>query len=187
MIYETYPKEVVLRDGTEVVLRPVERSDQEMLIRFYQGFPEQERWFLKEDPCREDVIKEWICNQERGNAFCIAAVHEDEIVAHASLLWRPYGARRHVGRLRVMVGRDFRNKRLGTWMVFDLIKRAMDLGLEKMRADFVMGIEDAAIEAVRKLNFSDEGILRNYVRDESGKYHDCQIMIKDLHNEWGDF
>lgn len=187
MIYETYPKEVVLRDGTEVILRPVERADQDRLIRFYKGLPEPERWFLKEDPCREGVIAGWIENQEKGNAFCVAAVHEDQIIAHASLLWHPYGGRKHLGRLRVMVSRDFRNKRLGTWMVFDLIKKAMELGLEKMRADFVIGIEDSAIEAVRKLNFFDQGVLKNYVRDESGKYHDCMIMIKDLHKEWGDF
>lgn len=187
MIYERYPKQVVLTDGKEVVLRPVDRSALEKLVSFYRKLPPKDRWFLKEDPCKPEVIEQWIDHQERGNAFCITAVCEEEIVAHASLLWRSAGGRKHVGILRIMVGEPFRSKRLGTWMVFDLIKRGMDLGLKKMRADFVVGFEDLAIEAVQKLHFSKGGVLKDFVCDQMGKYHDCQIMIKDLNAEWGDF
>jgi L-amino acid N-acyltransferase YncA len=186
-MHQRYPKEVVLTDGKEIVLRPVDRSDTEKLLSFYRRLSVQDRWFLKEDPCETAVIQQWIDNQESGKAFCIVAVHGEEIVAHASLLWRTGGGRKHLGILRIMVGEPFRNKRLGTWMVFDLIKRAMDLGLRKMRADFVVGFEDLAIEAVRKLHFSRECVITDYVCDQEGRYHDCQIMIRDLHEEWGDF
>ena len=92
-----------------------------------------------------------------------------------------------MGRLRITVSPDFRSKRLGTWMVFDLIRRAMELDLEKIQADFVVGVEDLAIEAVERLDFVKESLIKNYVRDEKGNYHDCQIMIKHLYKEWSDF
>ena len=187
MMYQRYPKEVVLTDGKEIVLRPVDRADLEKLVSFYRNLSPEDRWFFKEDPREPEVIRQWIENQERGNAFSIVAVHEEEVVAHASLLWRSGGGRKHMGKLRVMVGEPFRRKRLGTWMVFDLTKRAMDLGLRKMRADFVVGFEDLAIEAVQKLHFTKECVIRDYVRDQNGRYHDCQIMIRDLHEQWGDF
>ena len=182
-----YPKELVLKDCTEVVLRPLGPEDREHVLQFFNDLPMANRWYLKEDPTRPEIVDKWIRNQAIGKSFCVMAIHEDRVVAHASLLRRLQGGRQHVGRIRLMVARDFRNKRLGTWMMFDLIRRAMELGLEKLRTDFIIGVEDMAIEAARKLDFVKEGVLRNYYRDDSGNYFDYQIMIKDLHKEWSDF
>jgi len=187
MLQKRYPKEVVLTDGKEVTLRPLEEEDQEDLVRFYQELPLRERWFFKEDPCDSFVIKKWIGARQTGNAHGVLAIYEGGVVAHASLLRRTYGGRRHVARLRITVSPGFRSKRLGTWMVFDLIRRAMELDLEKIQADFVVGVEDLAIEAVQRLDFVKESLIKDYVRDEKGTYHDCRIMIKHLHKEWSDF
>jgi L-amino acid N-acyltransferase YncA len=187
MLEKRYPKEIVLKDGKEVILRQLSAADAEALRTFYEELPLLDRWFFKEDTCRADVIQNWIDHQEQGNAFAVLATYAERIVAHAALLWRTFGGRRHVGHLRVMVAPDFRSNRLGTWMLFDLVRRAMDLGLEKIRADFIVGIEDAAIEAVRRLDFVQEGLLTDYVRDPEGRPHDYQIMVKDLHQEWSDF
>jgi len=187
MLQKRYPKEVVLTDGKEVMLRPLEEEDQEDLVRFYQELPSKERWFFKEDPCDSFVIKKWIGARESGRALGVLAIYEGRVVAHASLLRRTYGGRRHVGRLRITVSPDFRSKRLGTWMVFDLIRRAMELDLENIQADFVVGVEDLAIKAVQRLDFVKESLIKDYVQDEKGTDHDCQIMIKHLHKEWSDF
>ncbi len=185
--HSRYPKEILLKDGTEVFLRVLEPGDEEALVKFFQGTHISFRWFLKEDPCDPNVIKKWIDNQDKGKSFSIIATHEDRIVANASLLLRPWGGRKHVGRLRIMVAPDFQSRRLGTWIVFDLIKRAMEMGLEKLRADFVVGIEDKAIRAVRKLEFIEEGRLQDYIQDEHGNYYDYMITIKQLHKDWSDF
>lgn len=86
-----------------------------------------------------------------------------------------------------MVASDFRNLQLGTWMVFDLIRRGMEMGLEKIRADFVIRLEDSAIEVFKKIDFIEEAVLRDYIQDQQGKYYDYQIMIKQLHKELSDF
>ncbi|MDM8524185.1 GNAT family protein [Desulfococcaceae bacterium HSG8] len=187
MPQDRYPKEVILKDRKEIILKKVEEEDLESLVRLYQDTHLSFRWFLKEDPCNSDVIRKWIRNQEAGKSFAILAIFEDRVVAHSALLLRPYGGRRHVGRLRIMVAPDFTGKQLGTWMVFDLTKRAMEMGLEKIRADFVVGVEDVAIRAFRRMDFIEEGRLRDYVQDEKGNYYDYQIMVKQLHKEWGDF
>lgn len=72
-------------------------------------------------------------------------------------------------------------------MIFDMIRRAMELGLEKLRTDFIIGLEDMAINAVKKLDFVSEGRLKDYFRDDDGNYYDYQIMVKQLHSEWSDF
>jgi L-amino acid N-acyltransferase YncA len=187
MLEKQYPKEVILKDGREVVLKTPDSGDRGALMEFYRNLPVKDLWFLKEDPTRAEVIDGWIANHAEKKAFCVVAVHGGRMVAHAALLLRPEGGRRHVGRLRIMLATDFRNDRLGTWMIFDLIRRAMELGLEKLRVDFVVDIEDSAIEALQRLDFLKEGLLRGYVLDPEGHYHDYQIMIKHLHREWGDF
>jgi phage tail tube protein FII len=63
----------------------------------------------------------------------------------------------------------------------------MEMGLEKIRADFVIGLEDSAIEAFKKIDFIEEAVLRDYLQDQQGKYYDYQIMIKQLHKELSDF
>ena len=123
----------------------------------------------------------------KGNVISMVALVGDRIVAHASLLMRGYGCTRHVGRLRIAVMPELRHKRLGTWILLDLIQLGMDQGLDDIRADFVVGIEDAAIEAARKLDFFKVAVLPEYVKSPRGTRYDLQIMIKRLHRNWGDF
>ncbi len=187
MIDKRYPKEVVLKDHSEVLLRPLEEEDKELFVRFFKELPLKNRWYLNENPCDSTVIAKWIQNQKIGKTFCVLALFEKQIVGHASLLMRLYGGRKHVGHLRLMVAPDFRNKQLGTWLIFDIIRRAMDFGLEKIRTDFVIGIEDMAIQGVRRLDFVKEGLLKDYIKDEQGNYYDYLIMVKHLHQDWSDF
>jgi len=187
MSQERYPKELILKDGKEVILRTIADDDNEKLVRFYQTLGLEFRWFLKEDPCSPEVIGKWFNNHKLGKAFIILALCEDRIVGNAGLLLRPYGGRKHVGRLRIIVAPDFTGRQLGTWMVLDLTKRAMEMGLEKIRADFVAGVEDSAIRAFRSMDFVREAVIGDYIRDQNGNYHDYQIMVKNLHQEWSDF
>jgi GNAT superfamily N-acetyltransferase len=133
------------------------------------------------------VIRNWIGGGERGDVFSIVAVTEERIVAHARLHLRQTGCFRHMGRLRIMVLPEYRNQRMGTWMLLDLIQLAMDKGLRELRADFVVGIEDVAIDTAYKLDFFKMAVLEDFVRTPRGKPHDLLIMIKHLHKDWGDF
>lgn len=182
-----YPKEVILKDGNEAVIRSLEPIDESLLCRFYEGIPAKDRWFMKynvEDP---EIIKKWVRNLDARYAFSTVAIAENKVAAHASLHIREFGATKHVGRLRIMVLPEFRHKRLGTWMLLDLIQLAMDKGLQDIRSDFVDGIEDAAIEAAQKLDFFKKAQLEDYVKDPEGNRHDLVIMVKRLHKDWSDF
>ena len=55
-----YPKEVVLKDGKEAVIRPLEKGHEDLLRRFYAGIPEEDRWFLHYDVMDPKVIRKWI-------------------------------------------------------------------------------------------------------------------------------
>jgi len=182
-----YPKEIVLKGGTEAVLRPLEKSDATLLSRFYAELPEEDRWYLRYDVMDPVIIQKWIDGIDGGNVYSIIAVISDTIAAHGSLHMRGYGSTGHVGRFRIMVLPEFRYKRLGTWILLDLIQLSMDKGLRELRADFVVGVEEAAIEASYKFDFFKKAVLENYVKGLDGKRHDLLIMTKRLHKNWGDY
>jgi len=182
-----YPKEVVLKEGLEAIIRPLQKEDETALHRFYAGIPEGDRWFMRQDIMDPAVLAKWMDDLDKGNVFSIIALSEERVVGHASLQRREFGSTCHIGRFRLMVLPEFRHKRLGTWLLLDLIQLAMDKGLSEVRSDFVVGIEDAAIEAARKFDFFEKALLKDYVKDLQGNRHDLLIMVKRLHKSWGDF
>jgi L-amino acid N-acyltransferase YncA len=187
MIEERYPKEVVLKSGEEVVLRPIEESDKSAVLAFYKGMPVEEQWFYKEDPADPDVVQKWIQAVRSGEVLSVLALHEERVIAHAALLARGHGCRGHIGEVRIRITPDYRGKRLGNWMLFDLIRRGMDLDLEILRVDFPVGVENDAVEALRKWDFHESALLQGYLRDQDGAPRDVRILLKRLHKEWSDF
>ena len=182
-----YPKELVLKDGEEAIIRPLENQDEQLLRQFYTDIPEDDRWFMKYDVMDPVVIRKWLDAVGTDRVFSTVALHEGAIIAHAALFVQSFGCTKHIGRLRIIVMPEFRHKRLGSWMLLNLIRFAMEKGLEELRADFVIGKEDVAIEGAQKLDFFKKAVLEDYVIDPQGKRYDLMIMVKRLHKDWGDF
>lgn len=186
---EDYPREIVTKDGAPVLLRPLVPKDEERLKAFFASMGGEDFCFLRADVDNPEILQRWIQEIDFTRILPMVAVKaEDEtIVALLRLYRRPTGAMPHVGHLRVIVAPAFRQQRLGTWMILDMIRLAMDMGIEKLVAEFVAGLEDAAIAAAHKLDFFEQARLKDYVKDQSGGYRDLIIMVKNLHKEWSDF
>jgi len=182
-----YPKEILLKDKSEAIIRPIEIFDEPKLGEFYAGIPAKDRWYMRHNVMDPAVLSMMIKAIGKGNVFSTVALVEKDIVGHASLLMRGFGSTEHVGRLRIAILPGYRHKRLGTWMLLDLIQCAMDKGLNDLRADFVVGIEDAAIDAACKLDFFKVAVIPEYVKSPRGKRYDLQIMVKRLHRIWSDY
>ena len=182
-----YPKEVVLKNREEVIIRPLDSNDEPVLCEFYNAIPQGDRWYMRHDVMDTKVIRMMVNAIGRGNVYATVALTAGKVVAHAALLLRGFGSTKHVGRLRIAVLPPYRHQRLGTWMLLDLIQLGMDKGLDDIRADFVVGVEDAAIEAAQKLDFFKVAVIPEYVKSPRGKRYDLQIMVKRLHRHWADF
>ncbi len=186
---EDYPKAIVTRDGQSVLLRPVTASDEQALREFFSKIPAAEQWFLRENLTDCECLHRWINKLDYDCILPIVAVREDDgtIIANLRLYRTASESMRHVAHLRVMVLPDCRHHKIGSWMILDCMKLAMDLGIEKLIAEFIDGLEEPAILAAYKLDFRPEAVLPRYVKDVEGKYHDLIIMVRDLHREWSDF
>ncbi len=184
-----YPKAIVTKDGASVLLRPATLADETELIKFFDQIPEEEQWFLREKLDDPVLLHEWLDRLDYDRILPIVAVRETDgaIVANLRLYRSGSKSLNHVAHIRIMVDPAYRKLKVGSWLMLDSVKLAMDLGIEKLVAEFIAGKEEAAIKAAAKLDFHQEGVLKAYVKDRQGNDLDLVIMVRNLHREWSDF
>jgi L-amino acid N-acyltransferase YncA len=184
-----YPKEIALRDGAVVRIRPLDRDDGAALLHFFLGIPEDERFFLKDDVTSPAVIKEWTGHLNYNRALPIVAVESGQIIGEAVLVRRRGNARSHVGDLRVTVAPAWRNKGLGTALIRELCDIANDADLDKVLFELVEGCQTGAAEAARAIGFVAAGRIDGGARDTDGHLHDVTILSMPLgkYYEWSKY
>jgi ribosomal protein S18 acetylase RimI-like enzyme len=175
-----YPKDLTLRDGTTVTVRPLERSDNDALLKFFLAIPESDRYFLKDDVTSPEVIRAWTDGLDYRRALPLVAMSGDQIVAEAVLVRRRGNARSHIGEVRVTVSPEFRNRGLGTALIRELCDIADDAELDKVLFEVVADMEEHAVKAAEQLGFLRTGAIEGGARDQAGHLHDVLIMAMPL-------
>lgn len=182
IIRDRYPKKAQLTDGTELVIRAQQSDDKERLLRFFSEIPERDRMFLAEDVTNEKVIERWIKNADFSQVLPLMAVVGDRIIADTTLHRQKGGWMSHIGRVRVVVHPNYRGKGATPLLINELIEIAIDIGLDKLDAEF-MPEQQAAMRAFEKLGFVKIAELPNHVLDRHGASHDLIIMSYDLQGQ----
>jgi len=179
-LLKDYPKEVILKDGTGVSLRPLKDGDEDALFKMFRRLSVDDLWFLNHDVSDPGMIAEWINNLDPNRVISIVALMEGRIVGNAVLMMKRYGAKSHIGKVRISVDPGFRDKRLGTWMLLDLVNISMAMGLQMLVMRLVQDRDASIINSVRKLDFIEEAVLKNYLIGRGGQTHNLVIMTKRL-------
>lgn len=184
-----YPKEVSLRDGSTVTLRPLEKKDKDELLAFFLHIPEEDRFYLKEDVTAPKVIERWTNDLDYNRAVPLVALSDGSIVADAVLVRHRAGARHHTGDVRIVVEPRFRNRGLGTLLLNDLILIAYQTGLERLLIEAVAEREQDAIQTAERVGFVRAAVLPQYCKDSKGKPQDLVLLELPLGKwyEWWQF
>lgn len=180
-----YPKCVIVKDGTCVWLRPAAEADQCALQAFLSCVSEDQQCTPGDVLSVSGTPGTHLESTDARELFPILAVREydGKILAHCAL--RQSQTERRVAYLRFMTLPDTMDD-VSDWMILDCVKLAMDMGMEKVFAEFVAGPHDRSIEAARNLDFQDHDVLKNCVRDSTGECRDLVIMVRDLHSLRGE-
>ena len=91
-----YPKEVLLKDGTGVTLRPLQEGDKHLLTRMFGRFSENDKWFLDSEEMDSGLIENRVKSMDPNRFISIVAVLEGQIIANATLSRKQDGAEGHV-------------------------------------------------------------------------------------------
>ena len=183
---EAYSKNVLLRDGMTVTVRPLEAEDDVELLRFFERVPGEERHYLKENVTSLKLISQWTRNIDFNRVIPIVALNDGEIVADATLHRTRIKARRHVGELRIVVEPGFREAGLGGRLMRELLDIGTDIGLKAVTIVLVADWEEPAIAGAESVGFNRIARLTDRVSGLWGNFQDLIVLDMQLneHRYW---
>jgi RimJ/RimL family protein N-acetyltransferase len=177
-ILERAPRTLPL-DGGDVLLRPFAPGDEAAVLAFARSLPEHDLLFLTRDITQPKVVAAWLRDVEDGTIVSRLALRGSKVVGTSavvrdSLSWSP-----HVGDIRVLVSPELRGQGLGQILAQEATATAIAMGLEKLTVRMTID-QQAAIAVFESLGFRGEALLRDHVKDRSGKRHDIAILSHDV-------
>ncbi|MBF8299010.1 MAG: putative GCN5-related N-acetyltransferase [Dehalococcoidia bacterium] len=173
-----YPKDITLREGTSVTLRPMASADGDALLDFFQRIPADDRYYLKEDVLDPSVIKRWMAELDFDRTLPIVALAGGKIIADGTLHRTRAMARRHVGSLRILVDPAYRMKGLGTMLLHELAAIADANVLDRLLLEAVAVKEEAAIRAAEFVGFVRVATFPGHVKDADG--HPWDVVLLEM-------
>jgi L-amino acid N-acyltransferase YncA len=161
--------------GGDIEIRPLSPADEAAVLAFAGKQPQHDLLFLPRDISEPKVLAAWIKESERGEMVSLVAARGKTIIgcgalARDSQSWSP-----HVGELRVLVGGEARGHGVGRTLTQELFACALEMGLEKIVAHMTAD-QTYAIRVFEDLGFRSEALLRQQVKDRSGKTHDIVVL-----------
>ena len=174
---------VHLRDGTELVIRPMRNDDTRRSHAFFLGLSEEDRKYLRVDVTQLDIVEKRIRKMKTGQVKRLVALFNDEIVADGALEVAGHDWAWQVGELRLVVARPYRRLGLGMLMARELYTLAASLKLEQIVVR-MMRPQVAAQSIFRRLGFRQESVLPDLAKDRSGKHQDLIVMRCNLEAMW---
>ncbi len=178
-----YPLQALLRDGTQVAIRPMEAKDGPPVLEFFRALPEEDRLFLRDDVTSPEWLERFVSQIDFDTMVPLLAEQHGKVVGNAALYRTRHGWSAHVGEIRVAVARSFQRKGLGTVLARELVKLAVEAGIEKMVAS-VVDNQVGAKRAFEKLGFRPEAVLKGHVKDVHGAKRDLVLMANDVSHIW---
>jgi RimJ/RimL family protein N-acetyltransferase len=178
------PVKVKSAHGSEIEFRPITLGDLDSACEFYEAMPEQDRHYLRFDVTQRSEVERRIgLNEEWGKLRRLVALEEGCIVATGVIELHDAGWMKHIAEMRLIVGREHRQKGLGRMMAAELFKIAAQEKVEEIIVQMMLP-QEAAYGIFKRLGFRDEIVLKKQVRDLTGELQDLRIMRCALKTLW---
>jgi RimJ/RimL family protein N-acetyltransferase len=177
-VRRTYPWTTSI-DGVRLTFRLMEPSDGEAILQFARSLPNDDLIFLRSDITEAKAVDAWMNYINEGRTISVVAEADGKVAGYASIHLNEALWTRHVGELRVLVGRELRGIGLGKRLTNEAFAIAKDLGLKKITAQ--MPTEQRGARGVfERLGFRPEALLADHVMSRDGQTHDLLIMSYDV-------
>jgi ribosomal protein S18 acetylase RimI-like enzyme len=157
-----------------MTVQPLAAVDPEALSTFLGRVSEGDRTFFKENVDDPDVRAAWM----RGEGSRSLALDGDEVVGYVAVV-PLQGWSSHVGEVRVVVDESYRGRGIGRALARHAVLQALELGLTKMVVE-VTADSEPTIAMFRSLGFDPEALLKDHVRDYTGRLHDLMILAHSV-------
>ncbi|MCX6024284.1 MAG: GNAT family N-acetyltransferase [Chloroflexi bacterium] len=178
-----FPKQLTVRDGRTVTLRPMTADDGDALLAMFWRLGVGDRFFLRDDVVDPAVIRRWTEELDYDHVLPILAVTDSgAVMADATLHRSHHPARAHVAEIRYTVNPEFRYQGLGGRLIHELLDIAYHVGVRKVMLELVAIGEDSAIRAAERSGFRQLVRLLNQVQYREGMPFDLILLERNLEN-----
>ena len=168
-----------LKDGTEVLLRPMVKADRKAVGDFFGRLTSSVLQYVRNDVTDPKVLDQWFDQLNYDRVFPLLAFKDNKVVANGTLHRVGYGWRKHLGTVRIVVEPEFHGKGLGTLMINELVDLSHEFGLEKLMVEFPLKAH-GALAIFKKAGFSPRAVIEGLMKDRHGKNLDIVIMVMDV-------
>jgi GNAT superfamily N-acetyltransferase len=175
-----YPIPVTLDDGALVTVRPLQATDEQALLAFFQGVSPDDRYYLREDVTDPTVVRHWVEHMDYERVLPLVAIRGERIIADATLHRRGFGARRRLAEFRVVVDPEFRRRGLSELLLGEMIDLASGTDITRIEVEIVSGKQAIAGDIVERFGFQEGAVLQGHLRDAAGQPCDLVIFTLDL-------
>src|SRR3984893_13434734 len=170
----SYPLRVATELG-EIELRMMGPADEAPVLEFTQKLPRHDLLFLPRNISEPKVLAAWIKEIEQGSITSLLAVKSGRVVGCGTIVRDPLSWSPHVGEIRNVVSPDVRGQGVGRALSQETFTLALSIGLEKLLVQMTVD-QTGAIAIFEGLGFRAEALLRDHVRDLTGKKHDIVVL-----------
>ncbi|MBN9040634.1 MAG: GNAT family N-acetyltransferase [Rhizobiales bacterium 62-47] len=170
----SYPRRVATEAG-EIEFRLMGAADEVAVLDFAQQLPVHDLLFLPRNISEPKVLQAWIKEIERGAIVSILAWKGNKVVGCGTLVRDPWSWSSHVGEIRMVISKNVRGLGVGRALTQETFALALSIGLEKLVAQMTVD-QTGAIAIFEGLGFKAEALLRDHVRDLSGRKHDIVVL-----------
>ena len=160
-------------------IRRFKAKDQAAMLAFAETLPEHDLLFLGRDLKHPRVIGAWVDAIGEGWIDSLVAEENGVFVGTAALVRDPLGWSAHVGEVRLLVSPTKRGAGLGRDLLEGIYSVAMERGVAKLTAQMTPD-QIGSVMLFESLGFRAEALLKDHVRDRTGKPHDLAILSHDV-------
>lgn len=178
-----FPRKTKMGDNKEMIIRPLEDSDEEELKRFMSELPPEERVYFRDDVTDPAVIHRWVHETPRDKVIPLLAIHNDQIIANWSLHLSEEMWTRHLAHIRGIVEPEYRGLGIAPKIVFHLLTIASSIAIERVVIELVAE-QKRLLAKFTSIGFQLEAVLKDWAKDHSGRYNDLLILTMRLQPAW---
>ena len=176
---------VTLKDGTYILLRPLNQDDEKHLLEFYLAVSDDDTRYIRHNIKDLALIHSWCEQLDYNKVLPVLAFVKDRVVGSASLHFFE-GPKRHISEVRLFLSRDFRKRGLGMKMIKALIELARKQGVGILQAE-VIAEQTKVVKAFEMLGFKSQATLDDYFLFPDGDSRDVVFMTMSLRAKTDEF
>lgn len=175
---KTHREMVTLKDGVQVLLRPMIKEDRPRLDQLYLSASDDDVRYLRDNVKDPAILQEWCDNLNYDNILPVLALVKDRAVGSGTLRFLK-GPKRHMGEVRLFLAKDFRKRGLGAKLIRTLVDFARRQGLALLVAE-ITSDQPKVIHAFEQIGFKARCTLEDYFMFPDGECADVVLVTMEL-------